>query len=411
MKHFLYIFFFLFSIVTACYSQVQFWADDFEGANSTSGTRTPENNGGVGGPPYTSYFCRTPATSTVAQSIAFTSFQGSNYWAGEDHDAAGTGFPGSGTPVTLVREQDITWTGINISGKAGLSFKALLAANSNSTPFDNRNVCNGGATTNTDYLIIQYRIDGGAWSDILRFFTKGSTIEKYLFQETTGDSCGESPQLTNVFTEFNANITGTGTTLDLRLIVHVEGNNEEWGVDNFRLFETSTLPLAWNRFSVKQQYNDALLEWSTLQEQNTYDFIVQHSTNGIEWKDIGNMPANGNSSTISYYSYVHSNPTKGNNFYRIVQRDLDDKRSYSEVRAVKFTGNHLLFSIAGNPVVNGILQVKNNSIINLTFYTTEGKLLWNKQLAAGTHNLDMSNYVKGVYFLKAEGQSEMVLIK
>lgn len=63
----------LFALLFSFYTgnaQTQFWSDNFEGSPS-SGIRIPEENGGVGGPPMTSYF-RLTDDSTVAQVVPFT---------------------------------------------------------------------------------------------------------------------------------------------------------------------------------------------------------------------------------------------------------------------------------------------------------------------------------------------------
>ena len=99
-------------------AQTQFWSDTFD-ASPTSGTRTPEENGGLGGPPNTSYF-RLSDGSTISQIVPFTGKQGTSFWAGEDHNAIGTGFISSGAegaPTnSALNELSINWTGINISG-------------------------------------------------------------------------------------------------------------------------------------------------------------------------------------------------------------------------------------------------------------------------------------------------------
>ncbi|WP_445725517.1 SprB repeat-containing protein, partial [Flavobacterium sp.] len=218
-------------------AQTQFWSDTFE-TSPTSGTRIPEVNGGT-----TSSYFRLTDGSTISQVVPFTSKEGNSFWAGEDHNGPGTGFPSEGsTPASNpLNELQIEWTGINISGKSDLSFKGLIAAASTNEPWDNQNACiSGVGTTNTDYIIIEYSIDGGAFVNLISFYNRGSasgTGDKYLFEDTNNDGCGDGTQLTNVFGEFTKNLVGTGTTMSLRLRVFSEGNNEEWGIDNFRLFE------------------------------------------------------------------------------------------------------------------------------------------------------------------------------
>ncbi len=400
---------FIFLSASSLTAQTTFWTDNFEAASLSNGVRTPSNNGGVGGPPFTSYFCRTPATSTVSQSVPFTGFQGSNYWAGEDHDAAGTGFPNAGT--VNARQQNITWTNINISGRMGLSFVGSFAANSTNQPFDNRNACSGGATTNTDYLILQSSIDAGPWIDQLRFFTNGALTGKYLFLETTGDSCGDGTQLLNIFQDFTVPITGTGTTMSLRLLAYSEGGNEEWGIDNFRVRALSTLPVTWASFTAREQNNGVLLNWSTASEQHTKDFIVQHRTETGPWVDLFTLPAGGNSSSLLQYSYLHSSPAKGVNYYRIAQTDQDGKTNFSEVNPVRLASAQQLFTVTSNPAVNGVLQVQVRKPVTLFLYNAEGKLIWKKQAAPGLLSVPTSRYVKGVYSLRAENESRKVIIQ
>ncbi|MES2506474.1 MAG: hypothetical protein V4599_07195, partial [Verrucomicrobiota bacterium] len=238
-------------------AQTVIWTDDFEHATAaSSGTRTPENNAGEGTPPYASYFLRTTG-GDILTDVAYTSFQGSYFWAGEDHDAVTT-FPTTGSVMTdhnsilvnglapiadnlvAVREQDITWTGINIAGRNNLKFRGLFAALA-APNFDSRWMTPPVSTT--DFVIVQYRIDGGPWTDILRFFIKGmlsgvGTTERLLYQETTGDRVGDAAvPLSSAFSEYLADIPGTGTTLDIRVVGHSEAAREEWAVDNFRVIE------------------------------------------------------------------------------------------------------------------------------------------------------------------------------
>jgi hypothetical protein len=217
--------FLTFSEITA---QTQFWSDTFEDTGApSSGSRTPSVNNSSGGPPATRYFWRC-GTSNISTVNVYSGFEGVKFFAGEDHRLS---------PISQSGAQNILWSGINISGKTGLSFKGLLASgngagNSWDTP-PNSPVA--------DYVIIEYRVDGGPWTSGLRFFASNPTISTPLSLETTGDSIGEGVVVLNsaVFSEFSFNIPSTGSLLDLRLKVHSNSLSEEWAADNFRLFETA----------------------------------------------------------------------------------------------------------------------------------------------------------------------------
>jgi hypothetical protein len=174
---------------------------------------------------------------------------------------------------------------------------------------------------------------------------------------------------------------------------------------------STPLPLQWLTFTAIKQNQTALLNWSTTHEQNTRDFTVQHSINGINWTAIGNRPSTGQINTTGYYSFVHTNPVTGVNYYRILQNDNTNRSSYSVTRTLLFTARDEPFIIAGNPVTNDILTIRVNTSIVLAFYTADGKLLWKELVHAGTKNIDVSRYAKGTYFLKGNSVSEKVVIQ
>ncbi len=216
-------------------AQTQFWSDTFEDAGApSSGTRTPENNTGFGFP-YTAYFVRTNNASiniVTTPTGGYSSVEGSKFWAGEDHDGM------TGTTIVGTEEQEINWTGININGKSGLIFRGLFAANNTTAAFENT----AFGFSHNDYVIVEYRVDGGAYQPLLRFFanngTTSGTDNKSLAIDTNNDSIGDSTILNSTFQNLEVPIPSTGTTLDLRIRAFMNAASEEWAIDNFRLLET-----------------------------------------------------------------------------------------------------------------------------------------------------------------------------
>ena len=174
---------------------------------------------------------------------------------------------------------------------------------------------------------------------------------------------------------------------------------------------TAPLPLTWLSFTATVQNNSqSLLQWSTAHEQNTKDFYIQHSADGINWVTIGSLPAAGNSNSTRHYNYIHTNPEKGLNYYRIKQTDIDSRYTYSTVRMLSFTRALQPLTIIGNPVTNNVLTIQVNMATSLAFYTADGKLLWQKQVNAGTRSIDVSSYAKGTYLLKTITTTQTVVI-
>lgn len=181
--------------------------------------------------------------------------------------------------------------------------------------------------------------------------------------------------------------------------------------DDVTVTVTSVLHVIGLNFSATKQNEKIILNWSTASEQNSKDFLVQHSSNSTNWNNLGTVLASGNSSSIKNYSYNHNTPVNGNNYYRLLQRDNDGKSSYSQIRAVKFENIQKSITLFANPITNGQLQFQVNAATVVSFYNNNGKLLWQQQVNAGTKTIDVSWYAKGTYFLKANNTSKKVVIQ
>jgi hypothetical protein len=393
-------------------AQTAFWTDDFEtgSPSGTGGPRTPEVSGGVG-TPYTSYFVLATG-SNISQSVPFTGLQGGNYWAGEDHNVAGTGWTAAGAPANSpLNELSITWTGIDISGKTNLSFKGLFAANSTNEPWDNMNAClSGVATTNTDYIILQYRIDGGSYTNLLRFYNKGSAtngVHKYLFEDTDNNGCGDGAQLTNVFSEFTKNITGTGSLLDLQLLAYSEGANEEWGVDNFRILGGVPLPIAISRFNGKSISSGNLLTWNGA--TSYANFEIERSIDGVIFEHAGTVSSN----PQNQYSFLDKKPAEDRTFYRLVVPEDSGNNLYSAVISV-FRQSFREITFTPNPTssatqINNIPEALLNTEIVLT--DASGRVLKRATIHGHQFTMNMEELKPGLYLLYFKDGQVAKLVK
>ncbi len=158
------------------------------------------------------------------------------------------------------------------------------------------------------------------------------------------------------------------------------------------------LPVTILSFTAQKQGTAALLNWATATEQNTKEFVVEWSTNGQNWQAIGTVEAAGNSNSVLRYSFVHTSPVKGTNYYRLKQTDIDSHYKYTKVVAVKFD-NSLTVAIMPNPVTNN-LYINNmpaGSLVKLM--AADGRVLLNRKVISENETVDMSHYAKGFYLL------------
>lgn len=209
---------------------------------------------------------------------------------------------------------------------------------------------------------------------------------------------------------FAGNINfGNGTTCAAGTSVAGDQITDNAATSTIEVVAGTPLPLILSNFSLKTENCIAHLNWSTSSETNSGKFEIERSeTNHVEWKTIGSVTAQGNSSTNSTYYYKDDNMLINNNvvMYRLKMIDIDGSFMYSPVLNAFLKCDEQDLSVFPNPVVNGKLNVSLNSTetieANLTSVT--GQRLKKIILKNGINNIDVSELSNGVYILSTDFQ-------
>ncbi len=101
------------------------------------------------------------------------------------------------------------------------------------------------------------------------------------------------------------------------------------------------LPVELLDFQLKKEQKSVLLSWQTATESNCVRFVVQHSTDGYQWENIGELNCAGNSLTVQSYTFAHDTPLPGLNFYRLHQMDWNGSGVYSNALSLRWSENEL----------------------------------------------------------------------
>lgn len=174
---------------------------------------------------------------------------------------------------------------------------------------------------------------------------------------------------------------------------------------------TVTLPVAWGSITAVKEQNHALIKWTTHTEENTAFYLVQHSTNGSDWTTVGKVVAAGNINVTKSYQYLHAQPSKGTNYYRLLQQDADNRQEYSKVVTLQWNAENENILVYPNPATGGKLQVSVAQAGTLQVFNNTGILVKQVTVKAGVNAVDVSMLPKGVYRLKAWETSASLLIK
>ncbi len=137
----------------------------------------------------------------------------------------------------------------------------------------------------------------------------------------------------------------------LNIPVRVEGQTTFTGATNFQvdlptiasvgacMVYQATVPLAVTLLSISAGVHEGVpqLKWQTAAEKNCRGFEVEHSTDGVIWKNIGFVASkglNGNAAKTLSYDFDHKSAKNGKHFYRLRQVDLDGKAILSKTVSV-----------------------------------------------------------------------------
>lgn len=88
------------------------------------------------------------------------------------------------------------------------------------------------------------------------------------------------------------------------------------------------------------------LTWSTSQEEDHAQFVIEASTDGKTFQDVGTVAGKGTTEAVTEYEYLHVFPKERRLFYRLRAVDTDDNFSHSPI--VAFQGKDSpAFYVAG----------------------------------------------------------------
>ncbi|MEM9010878.1 MAG: ExeM/NucH family extracellular endonuclease [Pseudomonadota bacterium] len=124
-------------------------------------------------------------------------------------------------------QQTLSFTGLDISGLTDLSFSAAIAEDDASDGNEDWDA--------SDFVRIEYQIDGGGFQPLLAFENDGATFNSAPSVDSDFDGTGDGQTLTSAFQTFAAAIAGTGSTLDLRITFDLDSGDEDFAIDDIKI--------------------------------------------------------------------------------------------------------------------------------------------------------------------------------
>lgn len=236
----------------------------------------------------------------------------------------------------------------------------------------------------------------------------GSNLTNTLIQDWVGSAWVNDNQINYTF-------NGDGTLAET---VTQDWVTSAWVNENRTTlsYSSCTLPLTLLNFTASKKNNLVDLSWQTADEINTSHFTIQRSSDGANFKAVGNVNAKGSGSIKNNYSFSDNiaSVTTNKVYYRLQMFDKDGKNSFSKIVPVDIKLSGVSFTIKPNPARSYCTVVTNADNATMTIINLSGKVVFKQTLSsAGEHKINVSAIAKGMYIARIvspEGTSAQKLV-
>ncbi len=173
--------------------------------------------------------------------------------------------------------------------------------------------------------------------------------------------------------------------------------------------------LTFEGWNVDGEYNQ--LVWKTATEQNSDYFEVERSTNGTDFRRIGQVQAAGNSLQARSYDFQDNEPHIGIGYYRLKMVDRDGTFDYSNVVAIaiKLRDNTAVFPVPTSNELNVVYDAAVTGEITVNIVDALGKILMSnvENTAQGFNQFryDVSQLPVGAYFINVVDGSQAPIVR
>ena len=185
-------------------------------------------------------------------------------------------------------------------------------------------------------------------------------------------------------------------------------------VDQTLVIADGTLPVQLTNYTAKVVNQTARLDWSVSSERDNRKFVIYRSGDDNQFAEIGGVASLGNTSTNRNYFFVDKQPLNGNNYYKLVQVDLDGKPTELGVKPLNFILSAVHVSVYPNPTKEKVnVTFEAGKYNRAALSSIEGKVLKSFELSAQHDQLaiDLSAYSIGTYFIRLTGAQQSIVKK
>ncbi|HXB29157.1 MAG TPA: T9SS type A sorting domain-containing protein, partial [Puia sp.] len=206
---------------------------------------------------------------------------------------------------------------------------------------------------------------------------------------------------------------------DVEIIPNDNGYYAETTVQGFSEFwingggKQQDHPLAaWLKdFTAVQLDSSGLLNWSSWQETGSLKYVVEKSSDSVQFNRIGQVTAIPHIDSVQSYNFTDPQLWAGNNYYRLVLYFQNGDSLISPVQKIFYEGVSGSVQVYPNPTDGDITIKSPSSCREIQIFDVLGRKLVDKAVEGFTQQISIGSFSQGVYFLKLFTDSGNKLIK
>lgn len=278
---------------------------------------------------------------------------------------------------------------------------------------------------NTTYLIaIRYDIINGNNNDDMSLWINPSVISEPI--------TGAEVSITNT-----GDVMGVGETISSLALCQAGSNAATLQCDAFRIaygtgqatidanasaawanLNAAGAPLPVNFANVKaySKGTGVQLDWSNMTETDVLNYVVERSSNGVDFTTVANVMAKQNDGGKADYGFYDATPAAVN-YYRIQSLEGNNTKKYSVIVKVDMKATKADVVLYPNPVTGNTLSLQATALdkgqYTVRVMSVNGQQILTKSIShaggAVTTSLELPSTVKpGMYTLRIAGGSTVI---
>jgi hypothetical protein len=191
--------------------------------------------------------------------------------------------------------------------------------------------------------------------------------------------------------------------------VDYAGNTRGTNVTMGAFENATTLPVNITQLQASKQQLGINLVWKAENELSIENYIVERSSNGINFEAIGSINAVGNNGATVDYHFFDALPLNGNNYYRIKANDKSGAFRFTNIVVINLKSLLTGISVYPNPISTGSFMLKLQGMAagqyGIQLFTNQGQQVLVKEIkhlgGSSTVTINLpSGLSAGMYFIR-----------